>query len=157
MDGDERTLLMPWTLRYRQHLWVGSISAVVIAATLAVQAMSDSAALVRGATSATIATSSMAPQGDPPVDLQLTVREWTFEPVNLRLPAGRQATLHFANAGRLQHILVIPEAGVRLPVAPGQSDFADVAFDRPGTYTFSCEILDHKDLGMFGKVVVTPR
>jgi uncharacterized cupredoxin-like copper-binding protein len=157
MEVDERTFVMPWTLRYRQHLWVGSISAVVIAATLTVQALSDSAAKVTTATTAAIATTSMASQGEPPVELQLTVREFNFEPANLRLAAGRHATLHFANAGRIQHILVIPEAGVRLPVAPGQSDSADVAFDRPGTYGFSCEIPDHRDVGMLGKVIVTAR
>jgi plastocyanin len=150
--------MMPWTLRYRQHLWVGSISAVVIAATLAVQAMSGSAIRLTPATTTAIDTSATASQAaEPPVELQLTVREWNFGPANLRLSAGRHATLRFANAGQLQHILVIPEAGVRLPVAPGQSDVADVSFDKPGTYAFSCEIPDHKDLGMVGKVVVSAR
>jgi uncharacterized cupredoxin-like copper-binding protein len=148
---------MPWTLRYRQHLWVGSMTAAVIAATLGVQALSDSAARVTTAATAAIATTSIASQVDPPVELQLTAREWSFESGNLRVAAGRHATLRFANAGRLQHILVIPEAGVRLPVAPGQSEFADVAFDRPGTYGFSCEIPDHRDVGMVGKVIVTAR
>jgi uncharacterized cupredoxin-like copper-binding protein len=148
---------MLWTLRYRQHLWVGSISAVVIAATLAVQALSDSAAKVSTTTNAAIGTTASISQVEQPVELQLTVREWSFDPPTLRLAAGRHTTLHFANAGRIQHILVIPEAGVRLPMAAGQSDSADVFFDRPGTYSFSCEIPDHKDVGMLGKVVVSAR
>ena len=38
----------------------------------------------------------------PDVEIRLTVREWAFDRSAVQVPAGREARLHFVNAGRLQ-------------------------------------------------------
>ena len=138
---------MVWSVRYRQHMWLGAASLLVIAATLLYQSFGDAliGAVAGAATPSRTAT-----------ELRLSVREFAFDPGTLRLSAGQSATLHFVNAGRIQHILVIPAADVRLPVDAGQSDSVEVGFTRPGTYTFSCEIPDHRDVGMTGRIIVSP-
>jgi uncharacterized cupredoxin-like copper-binding protein len=86
--------------------------------------------------------------------IHLAVKEWSFEPKSLQLPAGQPVTLVLDNKGQLAHDVSIPGLGVHLTAPAGKSASQTVNATRDGTFEFICSIPGHKEAGMQGSVMV---
>jgi len=99
-------------------------------------------------------TSVAAPE--PARVLEVTAREYEFEPKVLHIKPGEQVTVRLRNAGTVRHEWEADglHAEIR-PVEPGRT--GEVTFTaplKPGTYEFACRLDGHDEKGMIGFVVV---
>jgi plastocyanin len=102
-----------------------------------------------------------------PTNGVLTVRgsEWKFEPAAIEVEAGQEVDITFENAGEIVHNLKVDdiEADVIESSEDGEvfveaeaGDSATLVFSpaEAGSYTYYCDVPDHRDLGMEGELVV---
>jgi uncharacterized cupredoxin-like copper-binding protein len=88
--------------------------------------------------------------GAPPF-IQLTAREWRYEPKEVSASPG-DVTFEVKNGGLIEHNFVVEDQAkkkrVEIPyIEPGQTLEATVTL-QPGTYTIYCSLPGHKDAGM---------
>jgi cytochrome c oxidase subunit 2 len=113
-----------------------------------------------------VATLAQTPPFDKPglvqvgpdrYEVHLTGQIWTFEPSEIRVPAGSTITF-IATSRDVVHGLIVPGANVNTMLLPGQVARVTARFDRPGTYPMICHeycgIAHHT---MSGTIVVEPR
>jgi nitrite reductase (NO-forming) len=95
-----------------------------------------------------------APEPTPAVQwVEVTLREFKFEPAQLEVPAGR-VVLVIRNEGLIPHDLAIPGLGKKTEyIAPKKEATLELEL-RPGTYPFECTVSGHKEAGMHGTLVV---
>lgn len=81
--------------------------------------------------------------------------EFKFSPASISLTKGETVKITFKNTGSLSHNLVIGELRTATKtIGPGQEDSITVTATKTGTYTFYCEVGNHRQQGMEGKVEV---
>jgi len=100
------------------------------------------------------ATSTTAAVADSARTVHLNVKEWSFEPRSLQLPAGKPVTLVLDNTGQLDHDVSIPSLGVQVTARAGKSASQTVTPTKEGTFDFLCSIPGHKEAGMQGSLIV---
>lgn len=84
-------------------------------------------------------------------------REYTFDPEQITVEKGRQATVRFRNVGTISHNFELPTFGVETKyILPGQTASATFTPDRAGKFTYICGVPGHAEQGMRGTLVVTP-
>lgn len=93
---------------------------------------------------------------EPARVIEVTAREYQFEPKVLHVRPGEQVTVRLRNAGKERHEWEAEglHAEIR-PVPPGAT--GEVTFTAPmktGTYEFACHVDGHYEKGMIGFVVV---
>jgi len=80
-----------------------------------------------------------------------------FTPSQLTVPAGRPVQLTLQNSGAIPHTFTLAE-GVATPVTikadGGQTARGTFTLEKPGTYTFICEVPGHTAAGMKGTITV---
>ncbi|MCC6192296.1 MAG: cupredoxin domain-containing protein [Anaerolineales bacterium] len=111
------------------------------------------------ATATALPAATSGPAASASVTLTVTMDEMRFQPAELRVPAGETVRLDLQNPDRLEHSLVIADAGFAEALAPGASRAVDLAVALPpGSYAFFCSIVDeegsHQANGMEGTLVV---
>jgi nitrite reductase (NO-forming) len=131
--------------RYQQHIWIGGIAVLAIAAAalpimLAPRAPSAPAQAVAAAP-VNLATS-----------VSITASEFKFSPGSIQVPVGQKVTITLNNTGVVEHDVTIPSAGFTLTAKAGQQATADVTFAQAGRIPFFCSIPGHKDAGMQGAI-----
>lgn len=97
----------------------------------------------------------------PPDAETYTVRatEYSFEPTELAVPAGKPLAVTLVNAGRLEHDWVLTDGsgrevpGAHLHAAAGTEATAVFELDA-GTYEFRCTVPGHAEAGMTGTLTV---
>ena len=97
-----------------------------------------------------------------------------FEPAEIKLKKGEQVRFRLANAGELDHEMVIGTLEMNLKHAEEMKKNPDMEHDDPngkrlgpgktgeilwrftkaGTFDFSCLIPGHREAGMSGKIIV---
>ena len=85
--------------------------------------------------------------------IEVVAAEFAFDPIELRLNPGDEVTLRIRNEGVIVHNIEIPEYGVFVEAAPGES--TDVTFTVPEgapATSFFCNIPGHREAGMEGAV-----
>lgn len=87
-------------------------------------------------------------------EVHLTVKEWSFQPATLQLPAGKPVTLVLDNKGQIDHDVTVPSLGISLKAGAGKSATQTITADKAGTFAFLCSIPGHKEAGMQGQVQV---
>ncbi|MDR7414980.1 MAG: cupredoxin domain-containing protein [Armatimonadota bacterium] len=94
------------------------------------------------------------PEPAPAVQrVEVTLREFKFEPARLEVPAGRMV-LVVRNEGLIPHDLSIPGLGKKTEyIAPKKEATLELEL-RPGTYPFECTVSGHREAGMHGTLVV---
>ena len=119
--------------------------------------------------------------GDPKqkaqtIELRMVERDgaMAFEPNEIKLKKGAQVRFRLANAGKLDHEMVIGTLEMNLRhaeemnknpdmehddpngkrLAPGQTGEILWRFTRVGLFDFSCLIPGHREAGMSGKIIV---
>src|SRR5438067_5597070 len=126
--------------RYQQHLWIGGVSLLLIAA--------FSVPIVFAPKPATVIPSSV------PVSVSIAASEFKFSPNSIQVAVGQKVTLTLQNNGVVEHDVTIPTAGFSLLARAGQTATGDFTFDKPGVFDFFCSIPGHKDAGMKGSLTV---
>jgi plastocyanin len=93
-----------------------------------------------------------------PVAIFITAREYEFLPAGALAQAGAHVKLTLSNQGTMQHDWVLKDGSgntlYKVIAAPGQSALLEFQAPAAGVYTFICDIADHAQLGMAGKLTV---
>ena len=94
-----------------------------------------------------------------PLEIRITMREWTLLPTQVNVPVGRTVRFLAQNAGFLPHALAVEGAGVyaeSVTVGAGDTVRLDVLFSLPGTYDIYCPVNagEHRSLGQEGVLTV---
>jgi plastocyanin len=87
--------------------------------------------------------------GTASVDLKAA--DYSFQPTDLTLTAGQQATIAFKNDGSTEHNLTVEKLQVEKDVQPGKSAEISVT-PEAGTYPFHCR---HHPMQMKGTIAAT--
>jgi glucose/arabinose dehydrogenase/plastocyanin len=83
----------------------------------------------------------------------ITAVDIDWEPNAVTIPAGTDVTIQVPNAGAALHTFVIQDQGVKLEMAPGETQ--EVSINLPaGTYDFICDVPGHAEAGMVGTITV---
>ena len=86
----------------------------------------------------------------------LGMEQLKFDQQELRVPAGELIALRLDNRDDREHSFDIDQLNVHVPIAIGQSGLALFTPDKPGTYTFYCNVPGHREAGMVGTLIVEP-
>jgi nitrite reductase (NO-forming) len=140
----------PAARRYSQHLWIGGLSLLVIAAALIpiiIASRGQSNSQAQGPRPAQTTAAA-------PASVTITASEFKFSPTHLQASVGQKVTVTLNNTGVVEHDITIPDVGFTLLARAGQTATGDLTFDKPGDYEFFCSIPGHKDAGMKGTLTV---
>jgi uncharacterized cupredoxin-like copper-binding protein len=116
-----------------------------------------------------LASASQAPaSAEPAATIRIQMREFSFAPSVITLPAGRPVRLMLVNRGQLAHqfetdylrnlpvdlsssTLRVEARGLdRVRLAPEESVLLEFLPGRRGRFTFACTIEGHREAGMHG-------
>ena len=102
----------------------------------------------------------------PPPTITLTVQDsktpWAFETNDeanptIRLKQGETIEIRFVNDGNTVHDFTIEELGITDETTflePGEEVTITIKGKNTGTFTYFCSQPGHKDLGMFGELII---
>ena len=111
--------------------------------------------------------------GGGPQQVAVSMREFSFSPDGLSVPAGAEVSLTLRNLGALEHNFHILRLGAEVEESWSEADQAGayytqgviegggvetvtfIAPSEPGEYQFLCSIPSHFELGMIGVLTVT--
>lgn len=92
---------------------------------------------------------------EKPTTPELVAQDFTFQPTEFPVGAGRQLTFTFTNDGQVVHNLSVPAIGVDFDLDAGGSETVIlVPPATPGPVEFVCKF--HQDRGMRGTFLVQP-
>ena len=86
--------------------------------------------------------------------VNVDAENWTFTPNVITAKVGEKVVVHLSGKSGV-HSFAIPDLGVNVPVAPGQTVDVALPTDKAGTFSFRCAIpcgSGHKD--MKGTIVI---
>ena len=94
-----------------------------------------------------------------PIEVRITLREWSLLPTQINVPVGRTVRFLAQNAGFLPHALTVSGEGVfaeSATVGAGETVRLDILFSLPGTYELYCPVNagEHRALGQEGELRV---
>lgn len=85
--------------------------------------------------------------------LDVTVREFAFEPDQMRVAAGEPVMLVLRNAGAVEHDFAVDDPEVLVYAAPAETAEQEIGPFAAGTYTVYCSIPGHREAGMEATLV----
>jgi uncharacterized cupredoxin-like copper-binding protein len=85
--------------------------------------------------------------------LDVTAREFSFDPDQMRVPAGQPVMLTLRNAGTVEHDFAIDDPEVLVYAAAGETVEEEIGSFPAGTYTVYCSIPGHREAGMEATLV----
>jgi uncharacterized cupredoxin-like copper-binding protein len=89
-----------------------------------------------------------------PVKIEVTAKEFTFDPSQLTLSANKAAEIVLTNGGVVEHDMTIDAVDFSLLVPIGETVTGAIGPLDAGTYEIYCSIPGHKDAGMTGTLTV---
>jgi plastocyanin len=93
----------------------------------------------------------------PNSTLQVTGREYSFDPARVEVSGAGPLTIRLRNAGSLAHNLKLTRNGKTIggtPTFPGGETRSGRVNLEPGRYEMVCTVGDHAELGMRGELEV---
>ena len=95
----------------------------------------------------------------PPLEVRVTLREWSLMPGRINVPVGRTVRFLVQNTGFLPHALTVEGNGVFAESAAagsGETVQLEVLFSEPGVYDVYCPVNagEHRALGQEGELRV---
>ena len=98
-----------------------------------------------------------AQASQPPLEVHITLREWSLLPEQINVPVGRTVRFLAQHAGCLPHALPVEGNGILAESAvagAGETVRLDVLFSVAGTYDMYCPVGagDHRLLGQEGEL-----
>jgi uncharacterized cupredoxin-like copper-binding protein len=117
-------------------------------------------------------TVSACGKSGPSTNLSFTMNDFSFDPNEFTVPAGKEITVHVTHHGSMEHNFIIMKLGLEagemfddadkanvfweIDLQPGDSEtVVFTAPEQPGTYQIICGMPGHLQSGMLGKLVVT--
>jgi len=89
-------------------------------------------------------------------EINITARDFSFEPDDLKVDTAGTVVFHVTNEGSVEHVLEVEGGDVEEEtkhIKPG--DTLDLTVDLvDGNYEIYCPLFDHKEKGMEGELVV---
>lgn len=85
--------------------------------------------------------------------IQVTAKEFSFDPADATAPADTDVTVEVVNVGSIEHDWTIESESVAIPVTAGQTATGTVNLPA-GTYKVICSIPGHEEAGMKGTLTV---
>ena len=86
--------------------------------------------------------------------VNISIRDFAFDPSEIRAKAGQKVTLRITNNGSLSHNYTITELDEKANVGSGSTEDLEITFPEPGRYQFLCTLPGHADKGMTGQIIV---
>ena len=104
-------------------------------------------------------SAAAAQVAQPPLEVRITLREWSLLPSQINVPVGRTVRFLAQNTGFLPHALTVEGNGVLAESAvagAGETVRLDVLFSVAGIYDVYCPVGagDHRLLGQEGELRV---
>ncbi len=115
---------------------------------------------ILGLTGATFAASAAnnsvhASLPAPHNEVKIISTEFKFSSPSQRIIAGQPITLILDNAqAESEHAIFFPGLGVRLFAQAGEIVRKTIVFEKPGQFTFVCDLPGHREAGMISKLTV---
>lgn len=117
-------------------------------------------------------TVSACGKSGPSTNLSFSMNDFSFDPNEFTVPAGKEITVHVTHHGSMEHNFIIMKLGLEagemfddadkanvfweIDLQPGDSEtVVFTAPEQPGTYQIICGMPGHLQSGMLGKLVVT--
>lgn len=91
------------------------------------------------------------PAPNPDVTIDLYSSSYKFEPDLIKVKQGQTVKFNVSNFG--YHTFVIDKLNIKKVFAYENGSFT-VKFDKPGTYTFYCDVEGHRQKGQYGTLMV---
>lgn len=109
--------------------------------------------------------------GSKSVTLDVDMKDFTFTPADLTVPAGAEVTVNLVNSGTVEHEMVIMLLGKEATAPFDDDDEGNIYWEaelepgmeetvtftapsEPGTYQLVCGTPTHLELGMVGTLTV---
>lgn len=87
--------------------------------------------------------------------VEISADEYAFTPQTFSLEKGVVTEIALKNTGSGTHSLIIPGLNVETEsIGPGEETSVEITPSTTGEFGFGCNIANHKELGMEGKVMV---
>jgi uncharacterized cupredoxin-like copper-binding protein len=114
----------------------------------------------------------------PATEITLDATDFAYSPVSVTIPVGEPVLLTLVNSGVMEHDFVIDKIATRVEMVedsgsdahhahgaeknydlhfsaqPGATSVIQFTVAEPGTYTFYCSVVGHKEAGMLGELIV---
>jgi len=118
-----------------------------------------------------IAAALLTACGTKNVTVDMDMKEYTFTPSTIEVPAGAEVTVNLSNSGTLTHEMVIMVLGKEVTVPFSDDDEPNIYWEHelemgeseaivftapsePGEYQIVCGIPAHLEQGMVAKLIV---
>ncbi len=102
--------------------------------------------------------SSGVTQGAAPIEgareVDITLNDFEIVPDVITVAAGEAVNLTVTNVGAAPHDFSVPDLGIHVVVAPGETATVGMTASVRGTYDTLCTIPGHASLGMVGTLTV---
>jgi len=86
--------------------------------------------------------------------LAVTLRDFSISPSDVVVEEGRPTNITVTNEGAAPHDFTVPDLGIQIQVAPGDTVTAGIGPQVAGTYDTLCTVPGHESLGMVGRFTV---
>ena len=91
---------------------------------------------------------------DDATELTVTANDFSFSPSELVVTRGEAINVILVNEGAITHDLSIPQLGIRIVAAAGESGAEGFVPDTTGAYDVVCTYPGHAASGMTGTLIV---
>ena len=91
---------------------------------------------------------------EQPAEIRISAKKFEYHPNRVTVTAGKPVVLVLTSEDRI-HGFKMPDFGLRTDIVPGQETRVTLTPDKPGTFTFFCDVFcgdGHED--MEGTLVV---
>ena len=85
----------------------------------------------------------------------VTAKEFSYEPREIKLEAGKPAMIILKNGGAVEHDITLDSPAVKVQALPTKTGEAKVTIPAAGSYTYYCSVPGHRQAGMEGTVTVS--
>ncbi len=105
----------------------------------------------------TVEVSDIAVEVTEVLKLTVTGEEFKYDQTAIEVKKGSLVQVTFTNSGQIIHTFNIQEYGVATGfINSGETATVEFKADREGEFAFFCNVSGHIELGMIGKIIVTP-
>lgn len=87
--------------------------------------------------------------------ITVTAKEFSYEPKDITLQAGKATKIALKNAGAVEHDITLDSPAFKLAAQPTKSGEAQLTIPTAGSYTYYCSVPGHRQAGMEGSVTVS--
>jgi uncharacterized cupredoxin-like copper-binding protein len=87
-------------------------------------------------------------------EVSVTLGDFSISPTPVVIAAGAATNLTVTNTGAAPHDFTVPDLGISIALAPGETVTAGIDAQPAGTYDTLCTVPGHASAGMVGTLIV---